>query len=473
MSDGGVSMGDLVQMVEAVRVDNLRLRAELDQLHRQVGAGPVLTARQSEVTHGPATSVASLARPPAAAEEGGAQGGSRVDPPLSRRAALLAVGGVAAGGVGLALGSTVLAASPAAAADNQALLQANANFCDGPTSLTNTSSGSGFLAVGQEGTGILSVGGDLGDLTYGLGGDTGVANGAGVVGAVSGLGAIGVRGVVGSEASPGVAAGVSGEAVADAAIGVFGFSSESDALRGVTGVESSGFGLTAQDNSESGTAAINAVSANGLGAQLSGARAPLQLVPATTAGPPTSGTHARGEVYVDSAGAIFICTSPTIASGSIHFAAVWQRITPAASAYNNRDTNSLGLAGSVNLLTAPIRVFDSRAADPPATPSRPKGPVLANSTTQLQIAGVTVGGLSVPAGAVAVVGNVTAAVPAAMGYLTLYPAGGTAPATSNLNYSAGVNVANYCVVVLNASGQMDIFSQAQTDVIFDVTGFIF
>ena len=31
------------------------------------------------------------------------------------------------------------------------------------------------------------------------------------------------------------------------------------------------------------------------------------LVPATTAGAPTTGTHATGEVYVDSAGVQFVC----------------------------------------------------------------------------------------------------------------------------------------------------------------------
>jgi hypothetical protein len=44
-----------------------------------------------------------------------------------------------------------------------------------------------------------------------------------------------------------------------------------------------------------------------IGAELSGTSAPLRLDPASTPGAPTSGSHKRGELYVDSNGDLFYC----------------------------------------------------------------------------------------------------------------------------------------------------------------------
>jgi hypothetical protein len=420
--------------------------------------------------------------PPAAAADPG--GSHQVDAhhPMSRRGALLTLGGVAAGGVGLAVGSAFLTAEPAAAImpinpnfilDQNNTGTANTELSGGVAapmlSVENTSAAPGIYGVSDGTSGIFSTTafacGVLGDNNSGSIGVVGVSGG--------GNDAVGVFGVGGGnpEIPPLVTPatiGVFGATNTTAGIGVFGASSGGDGVQGLTKGQSHS-GVLGIDSGTQGGFGVKAQSANGYGVHTQGGLAPLRLVPAGTDGPPTAGAHVVGEVYVDTTGAVFVCT----AAGT---PGTWKEISASAPQYNNNNagiTGSLGLAGSVNLLTSPIRVFDSRVADSPAAPSRPKGQVLANSTTQLQIAGVTVGGLSVPDGAVAVVGNVTAAVPAAIGFLTLFPAGGTTPATSNLNYSAGVNVANYCVVVLNAAGQMDIFSQSQTDVIFDVTGFIF
>jgi hypothetical protein len=56
-------------------------------------------------------------------------------------------------------------------------------------------------------------------------------------------------------------------------------------------------------------AGVNAQSAHGVGVAAQGGLAPLFLVPASgAAGPPASGTHSKGEVFVDSAGAHWLCT---------------------------------------------------------------------------------------------------------------------------------------------------------------------
>jgi hypothetical protein len=50
--------------------------------------------------------------------------------------------------------------------------------------------------------------------------------------------------------------------------------------------------------------------ATGIGIRAKGKRAPLQLVPASVAGRPTSLHHSRGELIVDNTGALFLCTAP-------------------------------------------------------------------------------------------------------------------------------------------------------------------
>jgi hypothetical protein len=183
--------------------------------------------------------------------------------------------------------------------------------------------------------------------------------------------------------------------------------------------------------------------------------------------------HNLGEIYIDSRGSIYGCTASS--TGPPFTSGTWQRIAAAAPNYNNADAGSLGQAGSINLLPSPIRVFDSRVSGNPADPGRAAGALTAGSVTTLQITGVSQIGstVTVPAGAVGVIGNVTAAGPAASGYLRLYPAGRPQPGTTNLDYVKGTTVGNFCVVGLSASGQMNVYVEATTNVVFDITGFVF
>jgi hypothetical protein len=45
----------------------------------------------------------------------------------------------------------------------------------------------------------------------------------------------------------------------------------------------------------------------GVGGEFSGAAAPIRLVPGTTAGAPSGGTHQQGELYIDSNGVLYVC----------------------------------------------------------------------------------------------------------------------------------------------------------------------
>ena len=82
----------------------------------------------------------------------------------------------------------------------------------------------------------------------------------------------------------------------------------------------------------------------------------------------------------------------------------------------------------------------------------------------VQVAGV--GG--VPADATAVVLNVTADGPDALGYVTAFPCGTPRPDASNLNYLAGQTVANAVTVAVGATGAVCFYSTATTHLIVDV-----
>ena len=78
----------------------------------------------------------------------------------------------------------------------------------------------------------------------------------------------------------------------------------------------------------------------------------------------------------------------------------------------------------------------------------------------------------VPAGATAVVANVTVTGATAQSFLTAYPDGTTRPLASNLNFSAGQTVPNLVTVPLSAGGALDLYNAAGTvNALVDVDGY--
>ena len=106
---------------------------------------------------------------------------------------------------------------------------------------------------------------------------------------------------------------------------------------------------------------------------------------------------------------------------------------------------------------APARLFDSR-----------RGAALAaSSVTRLLVAGVA----GVPAGATAAALNVTVTEAAGPGFVTVWPAGGARPATSNVNVEQpGETVPNLVVVPLGPDGAVDMFTLAAGHLVVDVVG---
>lgn len=111
--------------------------------------------------------------------------------------------------------------------------------------------------------------------------------------------------------------------------------------------------------------------------------------------------------------------------------------------------------------TTPRRVLDTRNED-----SAVIGPIPAGRDIAIDLEGV-------PAGATAVVLNVTAVAPQADGFLTVTPCEAPeAGRTSSLNFEAGRNIANSLIVPISTSGKVCLFSSVPAHALLDLTGWI-
>jgi len=120
--------------------------------------------------------------------------------------------------------------------------------------------------------------------------------------------------------------------------------------------------------------------------------------------------------------------------------------------------------GQVYTPVAPARILDTRTAN--GGHAWPLGP---GETFPLAVAGR---GGAPPAGATAVVLNVTVTGPTVGGYLTVWPGGPTSPPlASDLNFVANQTVPNLVVVKLGADGTVNIFNgYGSTHVVVDIEG---
>ena len=119
--------------------------------------------------------------------------------------------------------------------------------------------------------------------------------------------------------------------------------------------------------------------------------------------------------------------------------------------------------GRVTTIT-PERIVDSRSGI--GTPARPWG--------EGEVRNVAVAGRgSVPAGATAVIANLTATNTTSWGFLSAWPAGVPQPASSNLNFLGGQTVPNLVMLKLGSGGQLSIANGlGSANVILDVMGYV-
>jgi hypothetical protein len=109
---------------------------------------------------------------------------------------------------------------------------------------------------------------------------------------------------------------------------------------------------------------------------------------------------------------------------------------------------------------SPDRYYDSRSA-----PNSIHG---GGSTVSVPLTGLP---FTVPPGAAAISMNVTSDQAAGPGFLTVYPADGSFPLASNLNFVTSTTVANAALVKLSAAGIVNTYVNVATHVIIDVNGY--
>ncbi len=142
--------------------------------------------------------------------------------------------------------------------------------------------------------------------------------------------------------------------------------------------------------------------------------------------------------------------------------------TLASLAWLGSATPAFAQAGTSYFTVAPCRVLDTRNA---IDPNGFGGPALiASSTRTFNLAGQC----GISTGAQAIAANITVVGPAAPGYLTFYPAGGSQPLASTINYSTNQVRANNAVLALGANGGVACaagLSTGTVDLVIDVTGY--
>jgi glucose/arabinose dehydrogenase len=129
---------------------------------------------------------------------------------------------------------------------------------------------------------------------------------------------------------------------------------------------------------------------------------------------------------------------------------------PSASSFLARFTP---VSGNDYFAIIPCRLLDTRGGTP-----------LSDGTRTFVLTGQC--GIPITAAALAI--NVTVINPATNGFLTLYPAGITRPATSTVNFRVGRTRANNAIAALDGNGQLTIFASlngTSTHVAIDVVGY--
>ena len=156
-----------------------------------------------------------------------------------------------------------------------------------------------------------------------------------------------------------------------------------------------------------------------------------------------------------------------VSAGGFHSCALKPDGTPVCWGWNyyNQATTAAP-AATTYVPVAPVRLLDSRSGNGVS------GPFVANVPKTFQVTGRVP---AIPAGAVAVTGNLTVTGQTAAGYAALTPVATSSPTTSTLNFPRGDNRANNVTAALGPDGKLGavyIGAAGKTaNLIFDVTGY--
>ena len=231
-------------------------------------------------------------------------------------------------------------------------------------------------------------------------------------------------------------------------VGVFATIPSGTAFRGLT-TSGNGFDSVA-------TTGSNFVGESGAGAVLKAtagiAASHLELINEQLIPPPPSSLVLRriGAVVRDGSGDLWLC----VKTGT---PGLWRRVS------------GPNTAGSLSLLDAPVRVYDSRPGNAPATGPKTK---LANGATRT--IDCTLNSTTVPVGAQAVLANVTVVNTSASGYLSAFKAGVAVPLASTVNWAqANSIVANTTIIACSTDAKIACYvpPTSSTDFFLDIIGY--
>ncbi|HMV84552.1 MAG TPA: SBBP repeat-containing protein [Blastocatellia bacterium] len=130
-----------------------------------------------------------------------------------------------------------------------------------------------------------------------------------------------------------------------------------------------------------------------------------------------------------------------------------------------KDVNGTGLLFTP--LTKPVRLLETRAG---LTGCFTPGAPIIGDTERTQLARGTCNGETIPASALAVVGNATV-VNANGGFLTLWPSNADRPTVATSNFNAGQIVNRHFIVGLGSDGAFKIYTRFTTDLVIDLSGY--
>lgn len=347
--------------------------------------------------------------------------------PASRRS-MLSKGAIAA-----AVGATagLLASSRGMAANGSTMIVGsietgtNTTGLDGGTSfrVTNGNSTTGG-GLGGGGASIFGTQSGTTNGDYGVRGRHTGSQGVGVFGDATGSGGRGVWGR--STGSQGF--GVYGEQTGSTVSGV-----------GVYGIAELGVGVVGKGSS------VGVRGEGGSSDLLADQSGKVLLGKAASPTPAPSATGAVGTIARDGDGNLWYC----------YAANLWMKVAGAA------------VAGAFHAI-APARVYDSRTGFEPAGVVKGK-----LNPGENRVVDCTFNASGVPLGAKAVVFNLTAANTTGRGFLAAYPDGSPEPATSSINYTPGVNIANSTTSGCGPDAKIRVLCGGSTgaDFIVDIVGY--
>lgn len=164
------------------------------------------------------------------------------------------------------------------------------------------------------------------------------------------------------------------------------------------------------------------------------------------------------------------CSPIRIAVGVMLGASVLVNVTVADASGPSSMPAAVAVVGESKFVGVnPTRLMDTRPASTVDGKALGEGPIRADSIRALTVVGR---GPIPPTDVGAVALNVTAITPTAASFLTVWPAGVLPPNTSNLNFPAGMTIANVVIVAVGANNQINIYNESgSVDVAVDVLGY--